>query len=279
MPKYLLLIMLLVTLNAIAATVDAVAILVKDDPITLYDIDQEVAHSNISRQEAIDALIRKTLEAQEVAERRLSVEPSEVFKDIKNMAQQNGMSTSQLYDAMLRIRGLDESAFKAKIKEKLLNKKLYDAIAFSKIDRPSDADVEEYYRLHINEFNFAETFSVLIYSAASQEQLQEKIANPMLYSPEIHSESATLEYAKLNPQLAQLLSQTDVNHFTPIIPAQNNQFMTFFVQEKSGQTTVELDTVRNQVEGAIMNERRISVLNDYFARLRMNADIKVLRKK
>lgn len=262
-----------------AEMIDGVAILVKEDPITLYDITQEMEHGNLTRKEAIDALIRKTLESQEITQRQLHVEPSEVFKEIKTMAQQNNMTTSQLYDAMLRIRGLDETAFKAKIKENLLNKKLYDAIAFSKIDRPSDVDVEEYYRLHINEFNFAETFSILIYSAASQQLLQEKIANPMLYNPEIHSESATLEYAKLNPQLAQLLSQTNLNQFTPIIPSQNNQFMTFFVQEKSGQTTMELDKVRNQVEGAIMNERRISVLNDYFARLRMNADIKILRKE
>ncbi len=260
-----------------AAMVDGVAILVKNDPITLYEIHEEMMRSNLSKQEAIDALIRKTLEAQEIKERHISVSSSEVYDNIKTMAEQNSMNTSQLYDAMLRVRGLNADAFKAKIEENLLNKKLYDAIAFSKMARPDSSDEEEYYRLHIDEFSYSDTFTVVIYSSASQEKLQAKIANPMLYAPEVRSEPTTLQYEKLNPQLAALLSKTPINQFTPIVPAPGDVFMSFFVQEKSAKTTMPLDSVRNQVQGAIMNERRIAVLNDYFARLRLNADIKTIR--
>ncbi len=260
-----------------SGTIGGVAILVKNEPITLYDLQNEMRLSNLSQSDAVDALIRKKLEQIEIDERHLSVNAQEVHEDIKAMAEQNHMSVSELYDAMLRVRGLTSEQLKEKIEEKLLGQKLYNAIAFSKLSQPTEQDEEEYYQLHLSEFRYAERFSVVLYNATSREKLQTKIDNPMFYSPEIHSEETTLEYAKLNPQLAQLLTTTPVNSFTPVIPGPNNSYISFFIKEKNDETTLPLEKVRSQVGNAIMQERRTQVLNDYFARLRMNADIQVLR--
>jgi hypothetical protein len=260
-----------------AQMINAVAILVKKDPITLFDIQKEKQASNAPLEEVVDTLIRKKLESQEIEERHLSVDAQEIHEDLKNMASQNQMTLTQLYAAMLKVRGLSESALKEKIKEKILNQKLYNAIAFSKMNPPSEVDEQEYYKLHMDDFSFSENFNVIIYSSASQEKLQEKIDNPMFYSPEVRSEPTVLNYAKLNPRLAELLTNTPVNKFTPIIPSPNNIFMSFFIQEKSQQETLPFEQVRSQVNSALMQERRQQVLNDYFMRLRMNADIEIIR--
>lgn len=268
---------LIITTFLSAQMIDGVAILVKKEPITLYDIQAQQQASNAPLNKVVDTLIRKKLESQEIKERHLSVNAEEVLEDLRKMASQNHMTLSQLYDAMLKVRGLSESALKAKIKEKILNQKLYSAIAFSKMNPPSETDEQEYYALHKDDFSFSENFTVVIYSSASQEKLQQKIDNPMFYSPEVRSESKVLNYAKLNPRLAKLLTTTPVDKFTPIIPSPNHIFMSFFIQEKSTQETLPFEKVRAQVNAALMQERRQQVLNDYFMRLRMNADIETIR--
>jgi len=268
---------LIITTFLSAQMIDGVAILVKKEPITLYDIQAEQQASNAPLNKVVDTLIRKKLESQEIKERHLSVDAQEVLEDLKKMASQNHMTLSQLYAAMLKVRGLSESALKAKIKEKILNQKLYSAIAFSKMNPPSETDEQEYYTLHKDDFSFSENFTVVVYSSASQEKLQQKIDNPMFYSPEVRSEPKVLNYAKLNPRLAELLTSTPVDKFTPIIPSPNHIFMSFFIQEKSKQETLPFEKVRAQVNAALMQERRQQVLNDYFMRLRMNADIEIIR--
>jgi len=257
--------------------INGVAILVKKEPITLHDIQEEMRSSNQELNTVVDNLIRKKLESQEIKERHITVDSEEVYKDLHMMAEQNKMTLSQLYSAMLKSRGLSESELKEKIKEKILNQKLYGAIAFSQMSQPSEEDELAYYKQHIDQYSYSENFSVVIYSSSSKEKLQEKIDNPMFYSPEVRSEPTELNNAKLNPQIAQILAKTPVNRFTSIIPAPNNIFMSFFIQEKSQQTATPFEQVRGDVNGAIMQERRQSVLNEYFMRLRMNADIEIIR--
>ncbi len=274
---YKILYLLLLTSFLQAQMINGVAILVKKEPITLYDIEQEMRISNKKLNEVVDILIRKKLESQEIEERQIKVDSQEIHADLKNMAQQNNMTLSQLYAAMLKSRGLSEISLKQKIKEKILNQKLYGAIAFSKMGKPNEEDEKEYYKLHQDEYSYSDKFKVIIYTSASQQKLQEKIDNPMFYTPEVHSEPTELLYAKLNPRLAELLTNTPVDRFTSIIPSPDNRFMSFLIQEKSQKQTMPFEQVRAQVNSAIMQERRQSVLNDYFMRLRMNADIEIIR--
>lgn len=260
-----------------AQMVDGVAILVKKEPITIYDIQKEIRLTSQPLNKVVDNLIRKKLEAQEIKERNIKVNSQEVYEDLKNMAKQNGMSLTQLYEAMQRSRGISESVLKQKIKEKILNQKLYSAIAFSKMSEPSEDDEQEYYNLHKEDFSYSDKFDVTIYSCASKEKLQQKIDNPMFYVPQVRSEDAQVEYTKINPQLAKMLAKTPLNRFTPIVPAPDRTFMSFFIKNRSEKTTMPFEQIRPQIKSAIMQERRQKVLNDYFMRLRMNADIEIIR--
>ncbi|MEA3522014.1 MAG: peptidyl-prolyl cis-trans isomerase, partial [Campylobacterota bacterium] len=61
------------------------------------------------------------------------------------------------------------------------------------------------------------------------------------------------------------------------VPSPDNRFMSFLIQGKSQQQIMPFEDVRGQINSSIMQERRQSVLNDYFMRLRMNADIEIIR--
>jgi len=274
---YKLLFLFLISFSLHAELINGVAILVKDQPITLYEVKQALKKSNVGLDKTVDELIRKKLEEVEAEQRHISVNDSEVFAEVEKMAEQNNMSVMQLYDAMQEVRKLSEQEFKTKLKEKKLKDKLFNAIAFEHMAQPTPLEEEEYYQLHSDQFTHPESFKVLVYQSDSKELLQEKVSNPMYYSPKVTSEEQTIPFAKINPRLAELLNKTPLYSFTPIIPGQNNNHMSFYIEEKLNVSTQALDSVRQQISNAIMGEKRNQVLNDYFARARLNADIHILR--
>ncbi len=275
MYKIVLIFMFVMTLHA--ELVDGVAIVVKGKAITLYDIKKEMEISKIDEQKASDVLIRKKLEEVETIERKISVSSGEVYDDIKKTAERNNMNVSDFYEAARNANGISSTELKVKIKEKLLSQKLYSAIAYSSVSQPSDDEIKEYYELHKDNFSHPSAFDVVIYQAKESARLQEKIDNPMFYSPDIVANEQTLPYDRISPELAGLLSRTAKNSFTAAVPDGKGGYMSFYVKKIHSVAENTISDVRNQIVNMIMSDAREQVLSDYFARLRHNADINILR--
>lgn len=254
-----------------------IAIIVKDKIITLEDISSEMAQSHQELYIVIDQLIRTKLEELEAKRRDISVDDGEVTSEIERMADQNHMSVMQLYEAMQSVRGLSEKALKTRLKHQLLSRKLFNAITFSKVQEPSKSVLQSYYELHINEFSHPSSFTVIIYQSANRQLLQEKISNPMFYSPEVKSEEATLQYAQINPRLANILAKTKSSSFTPILPSPDGGSMSFYIKEKSQSQPLDFDANIDVIKQEWMAQKREQVLSDHFARLRDSTDVKILR--
>ena len=268
----------LLFLNSLYAEVyDGVAIVVKDKAITLLDIEKEMKTSKIDAKQATDVLIRQKLEAIETQDRNIVVTSSEVYDDIKQMAGRNNMSISDFYDAVRESNGLSSTELKEKINQKLLSQKLYAAIAYSTISEPSELEIEEYYEKNKANYAHPSSFTAIIYDSNDKSKLQEKVDNPMFYSPDIATNEQVLPYERISPELASLLERTALNSFTPVIPNGKGGFMSFYIKEIKSAKDGGLESVRNQIVNSIMEDKRELVLSDYFARLRHNADINIIR--
>lgn len=257
--------------------IGGVAVLVKNTPITLLEIQQEMKQSGLNAPQSADTLIRKKLEQLEASEKKITVTSAEINEELARMASQNNLSMEQFLNAMQTVRGLSEKDLKAKIEESIKGQKLYSAIAFSKMGQPTAEEEAEYYQLHLDEFSRPESFEVTAYVSASQEALSAKIADPMRHIEAIQTKDESIPYGKINPQLAQILNKTPNGSFSPIIPNGQNGFMSFYMRDKLNVVTDNLESVRPQISNTIIGEKRNQVLNDYFTRLRLSADIKVLR--
>jgi len=275
MYKIFLTLILVASLNA--QIVNGVAIVVKGKAITLYDIKKEMQLSRVGEKEASDTLIRKKLEEVEIDERKIKVSSSEVYDDIKKTAARNNFSISEFYEAVRNSNGLSSSDLKIKIKEKLLSQKLYSAIAYSSVSEPSESEIKEYYELHKVKFEHPKSFSVVIYSSQDSTKLQQKINNPMFYAPDVATNEQVLPYERISAELAALLSKTSKNSFTTIIPDGKGGYMSFYLKNIDETTNNSIDDVREQIINMIMGDTRESALSDYFARLRDNADIEMIR--
>jgi hypothetical protein len=260
-----------------AEVYDGVAVVIQDKIITLYDIKQEMKQDKLSVKQATDLLIRQKLEAIELQKRKITVGSSEVYEDIKQLAQRNHLSVGEFYDAVRETNGLTSTQLKEKIKQKLLSQKLYNAIAMSSLSEPSEEEIKEYYELHKNDLQHPIAFNVIIYDARDKRVLQTKASNPMFYSPQIRSNEQTLPYNRISPELASLLEKTKPYHFTPVVPNGKGGFMTFYLKNVQTAKNLPLEDVRNEIINTLMAKKREAVLSDYFARLKDNTDINIIR--
>ncbi len=272
-----ILLLSLITMALSAQVYDGVAVVVKNKAITLLDITKEMEASKIDAKKATDLLIRQKLEEIETKERKITVSNSEVYDDIKKTAERNNMNISEFYEAVRESSGLSSQEFKKKIKQKLLSQKLYAAIAYSSMKEPSEDEIKEYYELHKDNYEHPASFTVIIYQAKDKAKIQEKIDNPMFYSPEIATNEQVLPYNRISPELAGLLEKTPLNHFTAVVPDGKGDYMSFYIKEIESAKESGLDGVREQIINSIMGDQREQVLGDYFARLRHNADINIIR--
>ena len=262
----------------LADIVGGIAITVDDETITLYEIKQEQEITKQSVKNTVDQLIRNKLEEIEAKKRNISVSNQEVLDDLKKMAEQNNMTLTQLYEAMNSVRHLSESQTKKKTKEKILKQKLFNAIAMSQMDEPTDEEVQEFYELHLNEYQVPKSIDTVVYTSQDKNALQQKISNPMMNLPQVSTENQSLETAKINPRLVQLLMKTPDSSFTPILPQGGQSgHMAFYVLRKNELNSPSLEVIRPQVTNQIVQANREQILNDHFQRMRLNADIKVLR--
>jgi parvulin-like peptidyl-prolyl isomerase len=270
----------LLTLFALSLYADnivgGIAVLVENEPITLHEVSTAMREHSQSAEDAVKLLVRKKLEEVEASERGVKVTSEEILDEIKKMAQQNNMSVMEFYGAVQQSQGLSEEALKKAIREKLTNQKLYNAIAFSQIEQPTAEEEAEYFQIHKEEFSVPQGFTVLVYKSASKQQLEEKVNNPMLYAPEVQSENLTFRTEQTDPRLVQLLMQTPLNTFTPVLPDREG-FVSFYVQEKLNPQTPDLETIRPQITQQIIAQKRQQVLNDYFSRLQITADVRIIR--
>ena len=196
---------------------------------------------------------------------------------MEEMAKQDDLISEQVRDAMQTARGISESDLKGKVEESIRGQKLYSSIAFSKMAQPTPAEEAEDYQLHLDEFSHPDSYDVTTYVAASSDVLQAKIDDPMRNVPDIITKDENIPANNINPQLAQILNKIEVGKFGPILPNGKNSFMSFYMKDKQNLITENLDSVRPQITNTIMGEKRNQVLNDYFTRLRLSAEIKILR--
>lgn len=275
MGKLFLFLVFVVTINA--KMVGGISAIVEGKAITIKDVQKEMMQSNLSADKALSILIRKKLEEIEIKQKGLDVSSEEVYEEVKRSAQRNNMDVSQFYEAVRESNGLTSTQLKEKIKHRLLSQKLHASIAYSKVSRPSDDELKEYFNLNKDRYNHPSSFDVIIYQATNPSRLQEKMTNPMLNAPDIQTNDQTLPYNRIDPNLAALLAKTKVGEFSKIVPGANNTYMSFYIKSVKHDGETSLQSVKNQVANDMMDEKREQVLADYFARLRQSADIKVIR--
>ncbi|NPA28929.1 MAG: peptidyl-prolyl cis-trans isomerase [Epsilonproteobacteria bacterium] len=263
------------TVGLWAGLVDAVSIVVDDQPITLYEIYKAEQQLGLSKQKAVEYLIKQKLRKEELKRLGISVDEFDLNNEIEKIAQKNGIDSLKMRSVLAQ-RGIDWETYREQVREKLLQERLYQKIVSTKIQPPSEATLKEYYRLHIKEFSIPEAIEVIEYSAPDRKSLKEAMTHPMASVPGVERRPATLRPQQLSRELFYLLTQTPERSFTQVIPAKG-RYVAFYVRSLVNPKPLPYERVKNQVYAKWMEEKRAEAIKSHFEKLRAAADVRVLR--
>lgn len=271
----LLLSLLLGSTLSFAGVINAVAITVNGEPITLYDIDKTMVQKNVSKNKAVNDLIDEILFEQLVKKHNITADVFDVNNYIEKLASTNGMDVYS-FKSIIRQQYRDYDVFENEAKKAVIRQKLIDKLVRGQLKIATEEDLKIYYENNKKQFTTAKTIEVTQYSSKSKNALLNTIKNPLLVSNEVSRRSLSLESTKLNPQMQFLLNKTKEKSFTPIFTA-NRAYNTLYVSDKKGTAILDFEIVKGKIFNDVMKVREKKYLKDYFEKERLTANIKVVR--
>ena len=271
--------LLLISSALFAQIVDGIAAIVDGKPVTLYEIEKLSRTKGIPPREALELLIQKRLEEEQIKKLGVSVNDTELEREIERFARQKGLDYYELRNAVEE-QGIDWYEYKREFREQLLRKKLYEKILASH-NRPTPQQIREYYENHPEEFTLAQKATLIKYVSPSKEVLERIRQNP-LYRPENPDLLATGEevvtLADLEPAFASVINRTPEGSFTPIIPLPQNQgYLLILVKSKEGEQKVPFEQVQGYIAERLAKSGGTKSVKEYFDKLRASADVKIIR--
>ena len=228
-----------------ANSLNAIALIVNDEPITVFDIDEKVSQTKKNKSDAVSELIDEILFNQEIEKRNISVDIFDVNNHLEKIAAQNGMDL-YTFKSIIKQKYKDYDAFEENTKHQVLKQKLAQKIIRGKLTIATDNDLEIYYNNNQNIFKTANKIHVVQYTSKNKQELLRILRSPMKESSAVLKNAIILEHSKLNSQLKFLLNDTKVNTFSPIFVA-NKQFVSLLVRKKEGESVLPFNEVKQKI--------------------------------
>jgi len=178
-----------------AKVVNAIAAIVNDEIITLYEVGRESqpaireaerkgtvddATRTALRKAALDRLIEKRLVDQKIKELNIRVSEEEVRQAIEDVKRQNNMPSQEALVAALATQGLSFDQYRAQLQEQIERLKLVSQEVRSKI-QVGETEMREYYETNRAKFTEDETFRARhIFFRISEKAPAEEIKRSMV---------------------------------------------------------------------------------------------------
>jgi len=259
-----------------AGLVNAISVIINNEPITLYEIYKYANKLHISTKESLDILIRQKLEDAQIDKLNIKATDFEVENYIKKLATKNGISEFKFFE-MLKSKNVNENDYRKDVKKKIEQEKLYSKIFSAKNVTIDEKSLKNYYESNKNKFIVAKAFTTVVYESPSKEPLEKIRKNPMLTIAGIKAKQIQFQSGKMNGNIENLLNQTKSGEFTPVFKMGDN-FSMFYIKEKSGVKTVPFAQTKDYIRSLLSSQKEKAAIEDYFKKIKSTANIKVLRK-
>lgn len=268
--------MLVCASYANAQLVNGISVLVNNEPITLYEIHKLSQQQNIDLKEALNILIQKRLEDSQIKKLSISANSFEVSQEVEKIAEKSGMSKRELLN-ILASKGINEKEYLEDVEKALKNRKLYRRIFKGKSPMPNESEVRAYYENHRANFVKSESFDTTKYTAASPQSLQKKVEFPLGVVDGVTSKQEIISANVLNKKTDYYLNQTPVGKFTPPL-REGRTYVMYYINSKSGSTPIGFDEAKRAIATTLAKQNEKMAVDDYFQKLKADADIEIVRK-
>ena len=271
MKKFLIFLIFLSFLSA--KIVDRVIASVNGEPITSYEITNTVTSLNVSPKEALNILINQKIIDEEIKKRGIEVDEFDIENALEKIAHQNKMSVFE-FKALLKQRG-ELNKFMNNLREDLLKQKLFSQIVNSKL-KVTPKELKNYYINHKNEFKTFKKIDVTEYISKNPEDLKKIAKNHLFFLDNVTVKTSTFNSNDLPINLVFLFNSTKEGSFTPILN-DNDKYIMFYINKKEGNDILPFEKVKNIIANKLIEQKRNSILKEYFNTLRNQADIELFK--
>ena len=127
-----------------AGMVDGIALVVNDDPITLFDIEKKKYQKKLSKEEAVSQLIDEALFNQLVRKNNISADMFDVNNYLEKLAASNGMDL-YTFKGIIKQKYKDYARYEAQTKNLIIRQKLTDKLVRGNLKLASEEDLNIYY--------------------------------------------------------------------------------------------------------------------------------------
>lgn len=259
-----------------ANTIDGIAIKVDGNIITLYEISELQKAKKLSRQKAIDELINEKLKENEIRRLNIKVDDSRINDEMNNIAMANKITRTELENALVAQKiNIDE--YKAELKNHITNRELMQKILQTNSALTSESDLMAFYEKNKDEFKIPTKIKVTSYTATSDVELQRFLQNPMMLNPNIQSKDEEIDIRNLPMQVIGVFLDTPEKRFTPVLNS-GNTLIVFFIKEKGGKEILPFESAKSMVMQKYSQARENDILNEYFAKIKANTRIEIVRE-
>ncbi len=274
--KKLLPFLLFCCIGTHAQVLDAIAIDVDGEPITTLEIQAVQQKMNMSKQAAVEALIQDRLEKVALRDAGITIDAQELNAKIQEIAQAKGLTQSQMQNVLAQ-KGMTWKSYQEQLTTEMKKERFFKEHIMATITPPSDSELELYYNTHKEEFAMAPIqISLVAYTAQTANGLQRAIENPTENMSGVQQENILTSTAEMNPTLADIIKNTGVDQFTQIIKTEKG-FISYLVKSKGAQKELGFEAVKNSVAMGWMQEQRVKAGQDFFNKLKSDANIRVIR--
>ena len=277
MKKILPLLLLTLVLSQ-AQIIDAIAIDVNGEPITMLEIQAVQKRQNISKKAAVQALIEHRLEKSVIEQSKIVVSDADIDRKINQIAQSRGITIEKMKQ-MLTSKGLTWKLYREQMGMELKKELFFQQNIASSISKPSDDELKLYYETNKDKFASDASsvqMSLVAYSSKSSQKLQEAMKSPMRKFEGVEEKPVLASSSNMNPQLFKVIQATPQGSFTKPINT-GRGFIAYYVKSKGGQGQIGFEAVKNRVAMQWLQEERVKAGRDYINKLKTDADIRIIR--
>lgn len=273
--KKLLSLLLFLIMSAEAEVIDAVAIDVEGEAITTLEIQAVQEKMKMSRQAAVEALIRDRLEKSALKKANIQVSDAEVQAKVHAIASSKGLTEFRMRDILAQ-KGLSWESYLTQLTTEIEKEHFFREHIMTTIRPPSESELRDYYQRHKEMFSSVPIqMSLVVYLAPTLEKMKEAISHPMQPIQGIKKKNILASSTEMPPQLLALIVKTPTNSFTSPIKTPQG-ILAYFVKSK-GQQQGGFEAVKNAVANRWMQEQRVQAGQDFFNKLKSDAKIRVIR--
>lgn len=262
---------------ASADYVNGIIATVENQPITNYELNTVMKKMNIDNQKALNLLIRERLEDAQIVALNIVANDFEVESKIEQLAKASGMDEATFKEG-LASSGIDYNTFKQDVEKNLKKEKLYARILNSQSKNITLENAKKFYEANPGMFAQFDTINVARYSSNSRQNLETVVKSPMSMPSGVSIENLSLTSKNLNPQLRYIFINSKDKTFTPIFQIAANEFEMFYIVSREGSYLPDFASVEQQVVNAMANQEQEIMVADYFNKLRVKANIEILKR-